>query len=168
MNATVEDFAKHGCRGFWKEEYGTLPMQTVLNLLRAKNDNRLSQVCRRLQSKLLKTATKPSQKEPDMPPTDFPISRRLSLAYWPNPAANESANRQQGDAEVDKLTIGELLQFYAENPECCGPTYCMVTRRVDELLRKLPPHIDDRRMKALAAIEAAKTALHSLNRVLDV
>lgn len=93
------------------------------------------------------------------------ICRRLSLAYWPNPAANESANVERGDAAVDKLTLGELAQFYSVVQT--GPTYCMVTRRVEQLLRKFPPHVDDRKERAIAAIEQAKSALRSLGSMLE-
>lgn len=92
------------------------------------------------------------------------ITKRLSLAYWPNPEKNESASKS-GDAAVDKLTIAELVQFYSE---CrVGPTYCMVTQRVREQLSKLPPHIEDKKTRALAAIDAARQALLSLNTILD-
>ena len=94
---------------------------------------------------------------------EYPITRKLSLAYWPNPSLNESANREQGDATVDKLTIGELAQFFAEIQ--AGPTYCMVARRVAELLKKFPPHIEDKRARASAALEEARLAVIALSNI---
>lgn len=56
------------------------------------------------------------------------LARKMSLAYWPNPHLNESADVARGDAAVDALTVGELHQFFQECT--CGPTFCMVRRRV--------------------------------------
>lgn len=93
----------------------------------------------------------------------YEITRRLSDAYCPNPAKNESAHRDAGNAAVDALTIGELAKFFTECK--AGPTYCMVKARVQELLKQFPPHIEDKRERALAAVEALKSALHAMNGV---
>lgn len=93
----------------------------------------------------------------------YEMARRMGRAFWPNEGANESADRERGNAEVDKLTIGELAQFYGECQ--AGPTYCVVTDRVQELLKKFPPHIEDKRARVEAAFEAAKSALLALNTI---
>lgn len=94
----------------------------------------------------------------------YELSRRLSLAYWPRPELNESADRARGDAEVDKMSIGELAQYFSEVQ--IGPTYCMVARRVGELLKQFPPHIEDRKNRAVAALAAARTALFALSQII--
>ena len=91
------------------------------------------------------------------------LVRKLSEAYWPNHGANESANRTSGDAAVDKLTIGELAQFYQEVQS--GPTYCMVTQRVQELLKQFPPHIEDKKNRMASAVDAAKASLAALSSI---
>ncbi len=93
------------------------------------------------------------------------IVRKLSLAFWPNPAANESAHVDAGNAVVDGLTLGELVQFYRECQT--GPTYVMVSRRVHEQLKLFPPHIEDRRQRVKAALEEARLAYARLKEVLE-
>lgn len=46
MSQTTKEriFAKHGCTGFWRPEYATLPTSTLVNLLKSKNDRRLAGV----------------------------------------------------------------------------------------------------------------------------
>ena len=63
------------------------------------------------------------------------IAQQISRAYWPNPQLNESARREAGDAMVATLTIGQLEAFF--NYCTIGPTYCMVKRCVNNILRKL-------------------------------
>ena len=63
------------------------------------------------------------------------LYQRLTLAYWPNPKLNESAHRESGDAAVDGLTIGEIAAFLQEANT--GPTYCVVRRRVDTLMKMI-------------------------------
>lgn len=43
-------FAKHGCRGYWKEEYATLPLGSLIALLRAKKVPALEKVAAALAS----------------------------------------------------------------------------------------------------------------------
>jgi hypothetical protein len=89
---------------------------------------------------------------------------KLNKAFWPNPSLNESADIEHGNAVVDKMTIGELAQFYTKVQT--GPVYCMVTRRVQELLKNFPPHIEDKAARVAAALDAAKSALLALNSIL--
>lgn len=91
-----------------------------------------------------------------------PIARQCSQAYWPRPG-NHSADRAAGDAFVDSLTIGQLAEFFSTCTT--GPTFCMVRRRVTQLLEKLPPNIVDKREAALHALEQARLAMHALNDV---
>lgn len=58
----------------------------------------------------------------------YVLHKRLSLAYWPKPELNESANRVKGDAAVDRLSIEQLALFFRYID--AGPTYCMVKQRV--------------------------------------
>jgi hypothetical protein len=93
------------------------------------------------------------------------IVRKMSNAYWPRTGFNDSADRISGDAAVDKLTIGELAQFYKECT--CGPTYCMVTRRVQELLQEFPPHVENKRQRVVDALAAAEHAYLSLKSIVE-
>lgn len=93
------------------------------------------------------------------------LSKKLSLAYWPDPAANESANRELGNAVVDACTIGQLTQFYKECDS--GPTYCVVTERVQELLKKFPPRIEEKRERVQMALYAAEIAYQSLKQAAE-
>lgn len=97
------------------------------------------------------------------------IYQRLSQAYWPpDKGAGASADRQAGNAAVDALTLGELAAFYQEcAPHFCGPTYCIVTERVQELLKAFPPHIEDKKRRLEAAIEQARLAWMGFKKVID-
>ena len=96
----------------------------------------------------------------------YELTRRLTEAYWPLPDnPGQSADRASGDKVVDSLTLGELAQFYAECT--CGPTYCLVTERVETLLKQFPPFIERRRQEALNALEAAQYAYQGLRQAVE-
>lgn len=70
--------------------------------------------------------------EPEQPQA---LERRISLAYWPRPVMNESADREAGNSYVDTLSLGELREFFERVN--CGPTYCLVKDHVQETLETL-------------------------------
>ena len=63
------------------------------------------------------------------------ISQRITLAFWPEPSVNTSADIEAGNAEIDKLTLAELSQFFEECTT--GPTFCLVRRHVDNRLSQM-------------------------------
>jgi hypothetical protein len=92
--------------------------------------------------------------------TGLELVRHISSVYWPPGEGNCSAKKVLGDAAVDRLTLGELLVFYTECTT--GPTYCMVTRRVQEVLKQFLPHIEAKRSAAVLAMASAKAAFNAL------
>lgn len=88
------------------------------------------------------------------------LSRQITDAYWPPERGNSSADANKGNAAVDALTLGKLQEFFLE---CrTGPTYCMVARHVNDVLKNFPPHIVAKREAAVFAMDMAKRAFAEL------
>ena len=96
--------------------------------------------------------------------------KEITQAYWSpervadDPEHNPSADRVSGDAFVDTLTIGELVEFFDAHES--GPTYCMVKQRLEEMLDKLPPRLNILKAKDRAT-RALETLRGSLNRLMQ-